>query len=368
MSDRPLLLHRPADGPWRLADRLHGLVATPGAAVISLISAGLALWLWWAALSWLLIDATPPFAPGEACAAHRGACWPFLVEKTRFILFGTYPFDAQWRPALTSLLLCALSVFAGLQAIGRAPRISALPTVALWVAGLLAAFLLMGGGVFGLMPVDSTRWNGLPILLILSVVTIAVAFPLGMLLALARDQATYPLMRRAAAAYIEIMRGVPMVTVLFVGIFVLPLMLPPSTAISPVGATLIALTLFHASYFAEDFRSGLQSLPVGQRESAKSLGLSYWQATALVILPQAIHRSLPALLNSVIGAYKDTSLVVILGIHDLTATARMAFNDPGWRGHALEAYALVGFWFFVSCAFLSAIGRRLHATRWHTMR
>ena len=368
MSNQPLSLHRPADQPLRIAFRLRGLVATPGAALISLLSAILALWLGWAALSWLLIDATPPLAPAEACATRRGACWPFLVEKTRFILFGTYPFDAQWRPALVSAILCALSAFAGLQAIGRAPRIGVLPTVALWIAGLLAAFVLMSGGVFGLVPVDSTRWNGLPILLILSVVTIAVAFPLGALLALARDQATYPLMRRAAAAYIEIMRGVPMVTVLFVGIFVLPLMLPPGTAISPVSATLIALTLFHASYFAEDFRSGLQSLPAGQRESAKSLGLSYWQATALIILPQATHRCLPALLNSVIGAYKDTSLVVILGIHDLTATARMAFNDPGWRGHALEAYALVGFWFFFSCAFLSAIGRHLHATPWRTPR
>ena len=368
MNDQPTPLHRPVAWPRRLAFSLYGVVATPGATLISLVSAALALWLAWATLSWLLIDATPPLASAETCAAHRGACWPFLVEKTRFILFGTYPFEAQWRPALVSAILCALSVFAGLQAIGRTPRIGILPTVAFWTAGLIAAFVLMSGGVLGLMPVDSTRWNGLPILLILSVVTIAVAFPLGALLALARDQTTYPLMRRAAAAYIEIMRGVPMVTVLFVGIFVLPLILPPGTAISPVGATLIALTLFHASYFAEDFRSGLQSLPVGQREAAKSLGLSYWRATALVILPQAIHRSLPALLNSVIGAYKDTSLVVILGIHDLTATARMAFNDPGWRGYALEAYALVGFWFFFSCAFLSAIGRHLHASRLRAMR
>ena len=344
------------------------LAATPGAAVISIASAAMIGWIAWNVVSWLILTAAPPWASGADCARSAGACWPFIVEKTRFILFGTYPFDQHWRPALVSVWLCGLAVLAGLQAIGCAPRLGFVPTVALWACSAAAVFVLMGGGVFGLQPVSSTRWNGMPVLLILSVITIAAAFPLGLLLALARDQTSLPLLRRTAAAYVEIMRGVPMVTVLFVGIFVLPLMLPPGSSISPVMATLIALVFFHASYFAEDFRSGLQALPAGQRESAKSLGLTYWQATGLVILPQAINRSLPTLLNSVIGAYKDTSLVVVLGIHDLTATARMAFNDPDWRGFTLEAYGLVGLWFFISCAFLSAIGRRLHAAKWASTR
>lgn len=355
MSAAPTLerLSRNATRAW-----LGRHASRPGSGLLSLASATLALYLAWIVLDWLFLSAAPPWAAASSCAGAAGACWPFWMEKSRFILFGTYPFDQQWRPLLASLVLVALSVATGRMAVsGRWPDMRLLAVT--WLCGMAASFLLMGGGVFGLAPVDATRWNGLPILLILSTIALALALPVGVLLALARYQTRHPLLRRASGAYVEIMRGVPMVTLLFVGVFVLPLTLPKGMAIEPITAVLVALVFFHAAYFAEDVRSGLMSLPAGQHEAASALGLGFWQTVRLVLLPQSIERAMPALVNSTIGAYKDTSLVVILGLHDLSATARMAFSDVAWGNQALEAYVFVGLWFLLSCSYLSWIGRRL---------
>lgn len=350
----------PAPPPETRRDRWRQWFGTPVTALVSLISAAVALYVTWALLDWTVISAVSPAQPMEDCAGTSGACWRFYVEKSRFMLFGTYPYAEHWRPALVSLLLLALSALVGLRITGRLRWLRPSMLVALWVGVIPLAFVLMGGGWAGLLAVDMSRWNGMPVLLILSVIAIALAFPFGVALAVLRHQSRWPVLRRAAIVYIEGMRGFPMVTVLFVGVFVLPLTLPPDTRISPVMATLIALVFFHASYFAEDVRGGLQSLPDSQHEAAFSLGLSWGKTMRLVLLPQALSRSLPALVNSVIGAYKDTSLVVVLGIHDLTSTARMAFSEPGWGQFALEAYAFVGVWFLLSCAFLSWVGRELH--------
>ncbi len=347
-------------GSGRFSTWLLRHLSRPGASLLSLASGGLVLTLLWAIADWLVLSAVPPLADPSACVETAGACWPFWAEKSRFILFGTYPFDEQWRPMLVSLLLIGLSIATGqMAASGRWLNMKL--TAGLWLAGIAASFALMGGGILGLVPVDATRWNGLPILLILSTIALALALPVGVLLALARYQTRHRLLHRAAGAYVEIMRGVPMVTLLFVGVFVLPLTLPKGTAIDPIIAVLIALVFFHAAYFAEDVRSGLMALPAGQHEAASSLGLGFWQTARLVLLPQAIERAMPALVNSTIGAYKDTSLVVILGLHDLSATARMAFSDVAWGNQALEAYVFVGVWFLISCSYLSWIGRRLAA-------
>ncbi|WP_162009410.1 amino acid ABC transporter permease [Labrenzia sp. CE80] len=339
---------------------LKAAFASPLATALSLVSGLIISAIAWNAALWLIIKAVWPWQSADLCTQAAGICWPFLVEKARFILFGTFPYELHARPAAVSVLLCLLTILTCRQMTGQKPRLSVRRLMIAWGVGICLSFVLMGGGILGLEAVDPVRWNGLPILLMLSIIAVALAFPLGILLALARVQETYGFLSRLASVYIEVARGVPMLTVLFVGIFVLPLTLPEGTSISPVTATLTALVFFHAAYFAEDVRSGLLSLPSGQREAAQSLGLPYWQATRLVVLPQAIHRALPSLLNSIIGAYKDTSLVVVVGILDLTATARMSFGDPEWRTHAVEAYAFVGVWFFLSCAFLSGVGRELH--------
>ena len=353
----------PEGGRRGPAARLRGFMTdafgTPLSALLSLATLALLALAARAALDWLVLGAVWPWQAAAVCAERSGICWPFIAEKLNLILFGTYPHDLLWRPAAASVLLCALTAQTGLGMIGRGLPLSARATAALWAGALAASVLLLGGGVFGLEAVASIRWNGLPVLLLLSVGAVALAFPLGVLLALAREQRTQPMLARLAALYVETARGVPMLTFLFVGIFVLPLALPPGTRIEPVAATLVALILFHAAYFAEDVRGGLRSLPPGQAEAARALGLGPRATVVQVLLPQALRRALPSIVNSVIGAYKDTSLVVVVGIHDLTATARMAFGDPDWRAFALEGYAVVGLWFFVSCAFLSMIGRGL---------
>ncbi|MBK5566204.1 amino acid ABC transporter permease [Ensifer sp. SSB1] len=347
-------------GFGRLSAWLLRQLSRPGASLLSLASGCLVLVILWAIVDWLVLSAVPPLADPAGCAEAAGACWPFWAEKSRFILFGTYPFDEQWRPMLASLLLLGLSIATGQMAVsGR--WLDMRLFAGFWLAGMAASFTLMGGGILGLVPVDATKWNGLPILIILSTIALALALPVGVLLALARYQTRHRLLHRAAGAYVEIMRGVPMVTLLFVGVFVLPLTLPKGMAIDPIVAVLIALVFFHSAYFAEDVRSGLMALPAGQHEAASSLGLGFWQTARLVLLPQATERAMPALVNSTIGAYKDTSLVVILGLHDLSATARMAFSDVAWGNQALEAYVFVGVWFLISCSYLSWIGRRLAA-------
>jgi general L-amino acid transport system permease protein len=195
------------------------------------------------------------------------------------------------------------------------------------------------------------------VLLFLAAFGLALSFPLGLLFALGRAS-RMRVVASAATGVIEFLRGVPMVTVLFFGVFVLPLVMPGGR-LEPLFAALVALVLFHAAYVAEDLRGGLQSVPRSQYEGALSLGLSYAQTMRLVVLPQAVRAAIPALTNTAIGGFKDTSLVVIVGLHDLMSTAKMAYNDPQWQRYALEAYVFVGALFFVLCWAVSAAGRRL---------
>ncbi len=218
--------------------------ASPLASALSLFACLVIGSLTWAASQWLLFEAVWPWQAAAECQQLEGICWPFLIEKMRFILFGTYPYESQARPALVSFLLCLLAFVTGMGVLGRGPKIGARPLAVAWAVVIVLSFIIMGGGVFGLQPVDPVRWNGLPILMMLSIIAVALAFPLGILLALARVQKTYALLSAFAAGYIEIARGVPMLTVLFFGIFVLPLLLPAGFAISPIAATMVALVFF----------------------------------------------------------------------------------------------------------------------------
>lgn len=317
------------------------------------------VWLGWSGTQWLLIDAIPPWQDRTLCTPETGACWPFWREKFRLILFGTYPYASQWRALLASILLVGLVVLTGLNLTGRWIQLPARTMVVVWIIGLALSMALMIGGWLGLDPVPTAKFNGLPVLLILSVGAIALAIPLGILLAFARHRSLSPTIRMGAAIYIEGMRAIPMVSVLFIGIFILPLAMPKQAGFDPLFATFIVLIFFHAAYVAEDVRGGLISISIGQVDAGRALGLSEFKINRLVLLPQALHQALPALMNTVIGAYKDTSLILILGLFDLVATARMAFSDPLWQGQALESYVIVGSWFFLSCAFLSWVGRHL---------
>ena len=319
-----------------------------------LVLAGLALvlpplWNWgvWHAIAG---------ADNAACrAAHgSGACWGVVAEKGRLIVFGRYPYAEQWRPLLACVLLVALLSASCLRRSWR-------PALALaWMAVFAALYVLMRGGWFGLTPVETAQWGGLPLTLLLSTVSLVVAFPLAVLVALGR-QSHLPAIRTLCVLYVELIRGVPLISVLFMASFILPLFMPQGSSIDVLVRVLIGMTLFTAAYLAEVVRGGLQALPKGQLEAAQALGLSYWQAQRKIVLPQALRIVVPSIVNTFIGAFKDTSLVTIVSLYDLTGAVQLALGDADWRKFFLEGQLFVAGIYFVACFAMSRYSRWLEA-------
>ena len=305
----------------------------------------------WLCFDWALINAIAPWSPAARCADASGACWPFLVEKAPLILFGTFPFEERWRPAVVSLILVVTSLITLFQWLNWRWQ------AAFWLLAISCFGILMGGGVAGLPVVPNAQWNGLPVLLFLGCCSLACALPVGLFLALAR-QSKRQWLAQPSIIVIETLRGIPMVAVLFFGVFVLPLVFS-GWRLSPVHATLIVLIVFHGAYVAEDLRSGFLSVASGQWEACKAIGLSHRQSLKLVILPQVGKAATPALTNTAIGGFKDTSLIVLVGLHDLLSTAKMSFSDAQWQKQALEAYVFVGLIFFLVSRGISTSGKRL---------
>jgi general L-amino acid transport system permease protein len=305
-------------------------------------------------IRWALIDAVWTASNGQACraASEGGACWAFVGEKLRFVLFGRFPYDQQWRPLLVVVIFVALI----LASCDRRLWGRRLPV--LWLAGLAAVGILMWGGVFGLSPVDTTLWSGLPLTLILAVVGMVFAFPLGILLALGR-RSRLPAVRAISVAYIELVRGVPLITVLFMASVMLPLFLPAGVTIDKLLRAQVAFILFAAAYLAEIVRGGLQAIPKGQIEAADALGLSYVQRTRLIVLPQALAMVIPPLVNTFIGTFKDTSLVIIIGLFDLLGTVNAALADANWQGFYVEAYVVAAAIYWSFCFFMSRYSQML---------
>jgi general L-amino acid transport system permease protein len=302
-------------------------------------------------VDWAVLEAV--WRPdAKACRAAEGACWGFIAEKHRFILFGTYPFEDHWRPAAASVLLIGLWAVSLVRAFWR----KALALV--WLAGLAAIALLMWGGVPGLPYVENERWGGLILTLLLASFGLACAFPLAVLLALAR-RSDMPVLRSLAVGYIELVRGVPLISLLFMASVMLPLFLPPEVSIDKLLRAQIALIVFAAAYLAEVVRGGLQAIPRSQYEMADALGLTYWQRTLHVILPQALRISVPPLVSTFIGFFKNTALVVIIGLFDLLSTVKVSLTDPAWSGFGVEAYVFAAAVYFVFCYAMSLYSRRL---------
>jgi general L-amino acid transport system permease protein len=305
---------------------------------------------------WGLIDAVWSAPNGRACRGAggeaAGACWAFVGDKLRFILFGRFPYAEQWRPLLVVVLFVALIV----ASCNR--RLWGRRLVLLWLAGLAAVGVLIWGGVFGLAFVDTLLWNGLPLTLILAVVGMALAFPFGILLALGR-RSQLPAVRAICVTYIELVRGVPLITVLFMASVMLPLFLPSGMTIDKLLRAQIAFILFAAAYLAEIVRGGLQAIPKGQIEAADALGLGYWQRTRLIVLPQALALVIPPLVNTFIGMFKDTSLVIVIGLFDLLGTVNAALSDANWQGFNIEAYIVAAAIYFSFCFFMSRYSQML---------
>ena len=349
------LPRRATDGPlgWLRANLFAGWGNTLATLVIVYLAWKLALPF----LDWAFIEAVWVAPDARACREAKGigACWALITDKHRFILFGTYPFDSQWRPALTVLVLVALYVTSALRACWR-------PWLALvWVAGLVAIGVLMWGGVLGLAYVENARWGGLALTLLLATVGLAFAFPFSILLALGRRSAL-PAVRWLSVAYIELVRGVPLISLLFMASVMLPLFLPEGVTIDKLLRAQIAMILFAAAYLAEVVRGGLQAIPRGQYEAAQALNLSYWRTMGFVILPQALRIAIPPLVNTFIAFFKDTSLVLIIGLFDLLTTVKISLTEPQWTGYGVEAYLFASAVYFVFCFSMSRYSQALEAS------
>ena len=343
-------------------------------------------------------------------ARGGGACWAILSDKARLILFGRFPYAEQWRPGLVVVLFVALYVFSafrsawargsespvlrkaavaagaavvlanvaswlfggavaaaldapewGLRIVFALLLIAVWPAVGVWVATLSAIFLLMSGGAFGLSYVSVDYWGGLPITLILATFGIACAFPLSILVALGRRSTELPAVKLLCVLYVELIRGVPLISVLFMASVMFPLFMPPGVNIDKLLRAQIAVIVFAAAYLAEVVRGGLQALPKGQAEAADALGLNYWQKTGLIVLPQALRLVIPPLVNTFIGFFKDTSLVLIIGLFDLLTMGKIALSDPPWQAFATEVYFGLAAIYIVFCYSMSRYSRNLEA-------
>ena len=298
---------------------------------------------------WAVLDAT--FTGNAQACTREGACWAFVTAKLRFILFAFYPSELLWRPALTILLLSAILTASAL------PGFWGRPLLAAWPLTILACWLLMQGA-FTRTPIASNQWGGLPVTLFVWTVCFAAATPIAVLLALAR-RSTLGGLRTFSVLYIELMRGTPMVGILYVAMLILPMALPDALSLDKMLRAIIMITLFWAAYIAEVIRAGLQAIPSGQNEAATALGLGYWRTQRLVILPQALRIVIPGMVNLAIGFLLATSLLAVIGIFDLLNAARASANDPQWLGFYNEAYLVVAVVYFVICFGASRYSRWL---------
>lgn len=304
-------------------------------------------------LQWAVFQADWTGTTRADCTSE-GACWVFIKQRFDQFMYGFYPEELRWRVDLTVWLVV----------IGAAPLfVPMMPRKALYglvflVAYPLLAFWLLHGGFLGLSEVETSQWGGLMLTLVIAAVGIAGALPLGILLALGR-RSKMPAIRVICVTFIEFWRGVPLITVLFMSSVMLPLFLPEGLSIDKLLRALIGVILFQSAYIAEVVRGGLQAIPKGQYEAAAAMGLGYWRMMGLVILPQALKLVIPGIVNTFIALFKDTSLVIIIGLFDLLNSIKQATTDPAWLGMATEGYVFAALVFWIFCFGMSRYSMRL---------
>lgn len=326
---------RPARG--LVVSILQRLAASPGQFLASLLFVALSVAVLLPLFRWSVVDATWS-GSAEQCREAGGACWAFLREKFRFILLGFYPSAAQLQAIAATLIVMGLAVVTMLPRFWRRGLVVAWPIV----IGLAAAIM---GGWLGGTPVSTQQWGGLPLTLFLAVVGFAAAFPLGIVLAIAR-RSQMLVLRWLAIAFIELMRGVPLIAVLYFSTLLLPLMLPAGSTVDKLLRAQTAFVLFVSAYMAEIVRAGLQAVPSGQYEASMALGMDWRRMMQLVVLPQALRTVIPAFVTLGIGIFLDTTLVTVIGLFDLLNTARAAATDAAWLGFYYEAYAFAAAIYF----------------------
>ena len=298
-------------------------------------------------IDWAFIKADWIGTSREACTSG-GACWVFITNRLDQFMYGFYPEEHYWRINLTFIIFAACIAWL---LIDKTPYKGLVAIFTLFIFPVIAFFLLYGGS-FGLEVVETHKWGGLSLTLILAIIGIVAALPFGVILALGR-RSEMPIVKSFCVVFIEFWRGVPLITVLFMASVMLPLFVPEDISFDKLLRALIGIVLFQSAYMAEVVRGGLQAIPKGQYEAADALGLGYWKKMIFIILPQALKLMIPGIVNTFIALFKDTSLVLIIGLFDLLAIVQAALNDPDWLGYSTEGYIFVALVFWVFCFSMS---------------
>ncbi|RLB71384.1 MAG: amino acid ABC transporter permease [Deltaproteobacteria bacterium] len=300
---------------------------------------------------WAFVDSLW-YSSAEACRNIEGACWSVVPHNFRFIILGFFPEGQEWRPILAMVLLLGLVIYSKERSRWKKSL------AWLWLVNLVVMGTLMYGGVLGMPVVETSQWSGLPLTLVLSFFGMVVAYPMGIFLALGR-RSKMPAIKTLCVVYIEMIRGVPLISLLFMSSIMFPLFLPEGVTIDKVLRALIAIILFTAAYIAEVVRGGLQAMPRGQYEAADSLGLNYSQTMRLIILPQALKIVIPPSVGILLSVFKDTSLVVIIALYDVLKTTMVTLSNPEWAGYSKESYIFLALLYFAFCYAMSSYSRRL---------
>ncbi len=304
-------------------------------------------------LNWFVLDANFLGNSKDDCTGD-GACWVFIKVWFNRFMYGLYPDAEQWRINTAFLILfviVGISFFVS----------SKLKKYFILFLVFIYPFLgieLISGGSFGLKYVETAAWGGLSLTFIISAFAILFCFPIGVFLALGR-RSSLPAIRYVSIGFIELWRGVPLITVLFMSAVMFPMFLPDGTFIDKLIRVLIAITLFEAAYMAEVVRGGLQALPKGQYEAARSLGMGYWKMNLLIILPQALKLVIPGIANTLLALVKDTPLIFVVGLMELAGMIGLAKTNPKWLGMAMEGYVFAGLVFWVICYAMSRYSQNL---------
>lgn len=311
--------------------------------IVTVLLGYITVYLLWHVIDWAFIKSDWVGDSREACS-REGACWVFISVRWEQFMYGFYPHAELWRPRL---FYFSLAILTALLAYEKTPKRGWIWLFFITVYPFLIVSLLYGG-VFGLEVVDTHKWGGLLVTLIIALVGIIVSLPIGIVLALGR-RSEMPIIRSICTVYIEIWRGVPLITVLFMASVMLPLFLAEGSETDKLVRALIGVVMFSAAYMAEVVRGGLQAISKGQYEAADALGLVYWKKISLIILPQALKITIPSIVNTFIGLFKDTSLVLIIGMFDVLGIGQAANTDPEWLGFSTESYVFVALVFWIFC-------------------
>jgi len=337
---------------WARANLFSSIRST----ILTLVMAVAAVWIINDVLHFLIIDAVWSGTDREACLPRDGqevgACWAFIHERLSFFIYGSYPAAGRWRVDVFFLLL---AVSGGWMLWLDAPRRD-IGAIVFFVALPLVSFVLLSGWpLIGLPTVETDLWGGMLVTVLVATVGIVVSLPVGILLALGR-RSDMPAVRFLSITFIEFVRGVPLITVLFMASVMLPLFVPPEFSPDKLLRALVGMVIFASAYQAEVVRAGLEGIPRGQFEAAKALGLGYWKLHTFIILPQALRITIPNIVNSFIALFKDTSLVFFVGIFDFLKTIEIARLDPKWSGPniSLTGYAFAAIVYFICCSLMAS--------------